>query len=72
MAFKCPECDARLKCIDTRSHGLHIHRIYKCDGCGVRLTTNEYMIELKDDAGRTKVQYRCKGMAVPADTLRSV
>jgi transcriptional regulator NrdR family protein len=46
--MKCPECDARLKCIDTRTCRNHMRRRYKCPGCNKRWSTSEHFIEHKE------------------------
>jgi transcriptional regulator NrdR family protein len=49
--MKCPSCNSRLKCTDTRyvKTDSATRRRYHCT-CGARLTTKEYVIHLNEGA----------------------
>lgn len=46
MGMRCPFCQAKALCYDSRQRkGGFIARRYRCDGCAIRFTTREVIIQ---------------------------
>lgn len=43
----CPECEKRMKCIDSRNYGDATYRRYECPECSHRVTSAEKIISSK-------------------------
>ena len=43
--MKCPNCNSRSTVIDTRQLKSHVRRRHICDGCNLRFTTHEKVVD---------------------------
>jgi hypothetical protein len=68
----CPECNGKLKCIETRAHDNYTRRRYKCPNCDKRWSTQERFNDVQIEQPAPVVEHPIPVVTKPKPLLKSI